>query len=179
MKKIILAVTLLTLALSFTTAQERGSIKRVQVKAETLASQPAGEPYVIDLTRKGAVHEVAEGIDYSRVRVRTSTGEMALSDLARQTGRTGKLLVGTFSDLSAVGYGFPPGTSEPPDRDPSEASCNKSAGVCTCTGKKDCNDLGKSGKCMKGGSACGKAGANHPVKGASGKWGCDCLAKEA
>lgn len=145
MKKIILAVTLLTLAIGFSTAQEGGSVKKVQVTKQTLAGQPAGEPYRIDLTRKGTVYEVAEGIDLSRVRVRSSTGEKSLSELARKSGGTGSFLLGTIDDLSAVDYGFPRGggTVPPPGGGVTEVKCtkNSSGTTCSCVAGRDCRDL--------------------------------------
>lgn len=172
MKKIILAVTLLSLALGFSTAQETGSVKKVQVTAQTLASQPADQPYLMDFTRKGTVYEVAAGINYSRVRVRTSTGAMALSDLATKLGVTGgKFLLGTFSDLSAQNFGFPPGggTLQLPDGGtPVGITHDKQNGIYTCVGRKDCSELSKSGKCGEI-AGCGKNIDDQ------GNWGCACL----
>ena len=74
----------------------------MQVTAQTVASQQAGRQYVIDVTREGAVYDVAAGIDYGRVEVRTSNGDIPLNKFARQRGfSTGnKLLLATsLSDL--------------------------------------------------------------------------------
>ncbi len=180
MKKIILAVTILSLALSFTTAQEKGKKergsfrnKKVQVTAETLA----GKPYVIDLTRDGKSYEVTAGIDYSLVRVRTATGEVALSDMVKARGGAGKkFLLGTLNDLSAQNFGFPGGTSEPPDRGTSEADRHdvSSPGspmfAWTCKGRRDCSDLTRSGKCNSKTMQCGT--------GSDGKHGCTCIEKQ-
>jgi len=180
MKKIILAVTLLSLALGFSTAQETGSVKKVQVTAQTLASLPANQPYRMDFARKGTVYELAAGLDYSRVRI-SFRGDgatwgaydtVALSDVARKLGVTGsKFLLGTFSDLRALDYGFPPGggTVQPPDGGTVvEFKHDKQNGIYTCVGRKDCSELSKSGKCGPI-AGCGK---NIDDK---GNWGCACL----
>lgn len=139
MKKIILAVTLLTLAFSFTTAQKTVPIKQVQVTAQTIASQPAGKPYVIDLTRNGTIYVVAAGINYSQLRVRTPTGELAGSDLVRRLGSTGsKLLLGTGSDIVQKLKRDTGGTSQPPGGGTSQIYDCSHAQVCTCIGFSDC-----------------------------------------
>lgn len=172
MKKIILTVTLVTLTFSFTTAQKTAPIKQLEVTPKTIASQAAGKPLLIDLTRTGTVYKVAGDIDYSRVRVRLSTGEMAMSDLARKLGMTGsKFLLGTFSDLSALDFGLRPGggTFQPPDGGTSPARWSCHDLVCTCTGKPDCRKMGIADVCLTGTVGCAKI----PGKPA----GCACLDK--
>lgn len=73
--------------------------KQVQVTAETIAIQPAGKPYVIDLTLDRTTYNLAADIDFSRVRLRTSKGEIAMGDVIKQLGTSGKLVVGTLSDI--------------------------------------------------------------------------------
>ena len=169
MKRISLSIgvmlLLAVLVSAYSRAIQSGIVKKENVTAQTLASQPAGKPYVLDLTRKGIVYEVAAGIDYSRASVRTSTGEQAMSDLARKLGLTGKFLLGTWQNLSGLDFGFPPGTLTPPDGT-SAAKCDTL--VCTCNGRQDCSDLSKSGKCGET-AACGVGKGGKP-----GKWGCTC-----
>ena len=74
MNRIIVAVAVLALA-SCSTAGDEKQVKEVRVTNQTIATQPAGAPYVIDLTRSGTTYDVAAGIDSSRVRVRTSSKE--------------------------------------------------------------------------------------------------------
>ena len=124
----------------------------VQVTTQTLASQPAGTAYVIDLTRIGTLYNIAAGLNHSVVRVRTSTGEIPLSDLARGLGTTGPVLVGMFDDLRSKNFGFPSGTSTPPESDPVAAQCDEAS--CFCEGYRDCNDLDRSGRCRKDGWGC-------------------------
>lgn len=48
---VIVALTLALLTYAYSQTPQSGSLKKVQVTAQTLASQQAGKPYVIDLTR--------------------------------------------------------------------------------------------------------------------------------
>ena len=140
---------------------------QVHVTSQTLATHSASHPYVIDSTRSGTTYDVAGDIDYSRVRVRTASGGlMTMEDfLSRGAGqKTGeRLLLGELDDLVVL---------LPPDNDGvSEAQCGQ--GTCTCTGRKDCSDLSKSGKCKSGpaDAICGKG------FGGGSKWGCTCAMK--
>ena len=134
MKKIILAVSLIALALSFIAAQDKASIKRVRLTAKTLASQPAGEANVIDLTRNGTIYDMAAGIDYSRVRIRTSKGEMP-TDVAKRLGRHGSFLLGTLSDMRVLLLS----DLSPTGGISRKYSCDET--LCTCKGAKSCNDM--------------------------------------
>lgn len=163
----IFAVLILTLLVSaYSRATQSGTIKKETVTAQTVASQPVGKPYILDLTRKGIVYEVATGVDYSRASVRTATGEQPMSALVKKLGLTGKFLLGTWRDLSAMDFGIPPGTLDPPDSGPTAAKCDSL--VCTCNGRQDCSDLSKSGKCGET-AACGVGKGGKP-----GRWGCTC-----
>jgi hypothetical protein len=168
MKKIILTVTLVTLAFSFTTAQKTAPIKRVEVTAKTIASQPAGKDLVLDLTRSGkVVYNVAADINYSRVRIHTLGGDMPLSDMVRRLGLTGsKFVLGTLIDMSTGEFAPPDGgTFQPPDGGTSPVYCF--GGYCMCVGPRDCRDMQKAGLCKGKTTVCG-----------GGKpWGCSCLAK--
>jgi hypothetical protein len=145
MKKIILAVTLLTLAFSFSTAQKTAPIEKVQVTARTIARQPADQPYRIDLTRNGRIYVLAAGIDYSRVRIRTSKGEVAMSDMVKPLRRTGKLLVGTLSDMRVQMPALVGGTSRPPvggtSQEPPRCKYYGTSRVCTCDGWFSCAEM--------------------------------------
>ena len=130
----------------------------MQVTAQTLASQQAGRPYVIELTRRGAIYDVAAGVDYGRVEVRTSNGDIALNKFLRQRGYSarGRLLLGnSLGDLVNL---------LPPDAGPvAEAHCAEK--TCSCVGRKDCSDLSRSGKCKSGANdaTCVDASAHRPV----------------
>jgi len=171
MKLTILAITLVVLAFGFVFAQ-KNSVRQTEVTSGKIAQQPAGQPYVINIAR-GEVYNLAPGVDFSRIRLRTSAGEKALSSLANRFRTDRNVLIGSFEDLSSIDFGFPTGIDiARPDRI-SGAQCDKQAGVCGCTGKKDCGDLGRSGKCSSGTVSCGTWGVG-PDK---GKRGCVCLMK--
>ena len=145
--------------------------KPVQVTAQTIASQQAGRPYVIDLTRRGAIYDVAAGVDYGRVEVRTSNGDIALNEFLRRRGYSAgeRLLLGSsLGDLVNL---------LPPDAGPvAEAKpCDEQIGACWCVGRKDCSNLSQSGKCKSGpnDAVCGK-GVGSP----GSSWGCFCVMKQ-
>ena len=166
MKKIILAVTLLTLALGFTVAQ-KNSTKQVEVTAQTLTSQPTGKPYVIDLTRGGTIYSLAAGIDYSRVRIHTAKGDKVIGDMVGRFSTDDKIFLGRIDDLRLKGFGQPTDTSQPPGL--SEVRCDDAS--CGCAGRQDCSDLSRSGKCEDGTASCG----TWQVGRWKGRWGCQCL----
>ncbi len=164
MKEIILAVTLFSLALAF--GCKHGSIKQVELTPQTLASQSADKPLLIDLTRTGTVYNVADNIDYSRVRVLFATGEMGMSDLARKLGMTGSnFQLGAFSDLSGPYFG------QPPDGGISGGTSNFTCSelLCVCTRFRDCDKMHKAGVCTLNSFGC-KRIPGQPT-------GCACLNK--
>ena len=146
MKEIIFAVTLLLLTFNFnaaqknTTSSSKKPIKQAHVTAQTIAAQPAGKAYVIDLTRKGTIYTLDAGIDYSRIRVVTPTGERALSDVINNVGLKqlqtgGKLRLASFGDLLEPTGGVSP-----------MINCSASA-TCVCTGFSHCLLLELGGCC--------------------------------
>jgi hypothetical protein len=171
MKKTILVLLLVMLALNLATAQ-KNPVRQTEVTSQEIARLPARQAYVINLTG-GEVYNVAPGVDYSRVRVRTAAGEKPLGNLANRFRTDRNILIGDFDDLTAINFGFPPEIEiSHPDRI-SNAQCSKTTSTCGCTGKKDCGDLGRSGKCLSGSVSCGTWGGG-PDK---GKRGCVCLMK--
>jgi hypothetical protein len=146
---IILAVLVLVLLVSgYGQTPRSGTNKPVEVSAQTIGSQRAGTPYLIDLTRKGKTYMVATAVA-SRVRVRNARGESAMSDLVRKIGLSGsKFLIGTATDLRDVGFGFPPGRT----RTGTGIKCT--GYQCTCDDGSDCDKL--AGACASGtGIVCG------------------------
>jgi hypothetical protein len=148
MKKQILAMALLALAISSATAQKKKLVKQIDVTARTIASQPSSKAYLIDLTHTGTTYSFAAGVDYSRVRVRTSKGEMTLTELLAKTGKTvtGKLSIGMTSDLRAQRIGLTRvrggGLRFNPDTD-----CGGLVCACNDPDGQDCIDMFDSGKC--------------------------------
>ena len=140
MKKIGLALTFLSLLFSLSIAQKEGSkkipIKQVPVSAQTVAARPAGKAYLLDLTRKGTIYSLGSDVDYSRVQVRTSKGEMTMADLLKKTGRTvsGKLRVGMTSDIRTQKLALARISG-------GTLNYNCEGILCTCTGDEDCNNM--------------------------------------
>lgn len=106
-----------------------------------MANLPAGKPLLVDVTRTGAIYELAGGIDISRVRIRTLTGEEALVDLMKQAGLVrassgGKLVLGG----GRVGdfYSLMPTTSLA--RATNQFDCT-ATGACRCKGIEDCRKM--------------------------------------
>lgn len=150
MKKIILAVTLALLASGSafgqknTTPQRKPAIKQVQVTSQLVSRQPASKAYTLDLTRKGTIYNLATGIDYSRVRVRTAKGDMTMSELIQKSGKSisGALRVGMTSDIRTQKLNL---SRRPGGSGGLNFSCQNL--VCVCTGDQDCNDLFTSDVC--------------------------------
>jgi hypothetical protein len=173
--RLLLTAPLFAMALALASCSILSPTKQVQVTNQTMAAQPAGKPYVIDLTRGGTTYDVAAGIDASRVRVRTSSNEeIAMSEfLGRRNVKPGeRVLLGSLSELVDV---LPPddGGSGAGGSGVSEASCDKQANSCYCNGRKDCSDLSKSGKC-KPGPGDATCGQGH---GGGTGFGCSCQMK--
>lgn len=126
------ALSLIALTLVHSQPQ---SPKSVVVTTQTIARQPRGKPYVIDLTRNGRTYTVTASVA-NRVRIRTPNGEIALSDVVRKLEITSsKFQIGTASDLRAINFGFPPsGTFS------TATARNFNCGVlfCECNGFGDC-----------------------------------------
>jgi len=161
MRRLILATALVTVV-SCT------SSKPVLVTNEVIASLPQGRPYLIDITRRGPIYDVAAGIDYSRVNVRASDGELPFKEfMGRLTSappaRT--LVSANLEDLV--------GLLPEEDVGVSEAKCKDFA--CQCNGRRDCSDLSRSGKCVAGPGAavCGQGAG-----GQNNKWGCTCVERK-
>ena len=171
MARTIKAITLPVTVLAFvscTTAGQRKPIEPLLVTSESIANQPDGRAYII-VPRSGAVYDVAPGIDYSRVRVRTgSKPDMMLDQFVSGLGLKfagQELLLGSLDDLVVV--------LPPDDGGGSNADCPKGFGICTCIGRKECSDLSKSGVCKPGpyDATCGRG------HGGGTRWGCTCATK--
>lgn len=161
-------ITLVALALvallvtAYSRTPQTGAVKKVSVTSQTLASQRAGQPYVIDLTRTGAVYEISAGIDYSRVRVRTATGEKPLSDLVKLYGKTGKFLLGATTDLVAANFGFSPDDTLDPSTEAAKVKPpHCTGGLCTCNRTAQCTIMARD-YCVKGSVGCGAGYGTNP-----------------
>lgn len=116
------------------------TLRRIQVNAKTITALPTDKKYVVDLTRRGVKYEFDAKpgvIDFSRVAVRTSKGEVAISSFLQRTIRKDKLSLFKDTSLSFTIGSRPAGTvqtqpsglihcGEHPEDD------------CFCTGEADC-----------------------------------------
>jgi hypothetical protein len=161
---IALALALALLVSARSQTPPSGTIKQVEVTSQTITSQPAGKSYLIDLTRNGTIYNVATSMDYSRVRVRTAAGEVALSEVAKQIGNTGgKLLIGTVSDMRARNPSPAGGAAGTRGVVAQPYTCTNSA--CKCTGFSDCLLMDLDNICKKGTQICDlKTGNCYCVK---------------
>jgi hypothetical protein len=149
---ILVALALMALLIStYSQTPPAGAVKKIPVTSQTLASLQAGKPYVIDLSRKGTVYNVASGVDYNRIQVRNSAGKvMTLNALFNKAGSKAKMLgtnkplvFGTVSDLRALN------SARPASRGNQVVACDGS--VCICTGDDDCGKLlSPGGGCPEG-----------------------------
>jgi hypothetical protein len=150
MKKTTLAIAILLMAVGSTaaqkstTAQRRPAIKQVQVSIQAVSRQPASKAYTLDLTRKGTIYNLASGVDYSRVRVRTAKGDMTMAELIQKSGKSisGALRIGMTSDIRTQKLSL---SRRPAGGGGLNFSCQNL--VCVCTGDQDCNDLFTSDLC--------------------------------
>jgi hypothetical protein len=135
------------------------SLHSTRVTADDLSRNPAGENYVVDTTRHGAVFDFdskSRAIDFSRITVRTRSGSVSMEELLK------KLLPGT-ADRSALRIGNP--------KELSRGKASQTLGrlnyncppgePCTCTGDDDCNKMFTDG-------VCGDIAVCYPT-------GCACL----
>ncbi len=177
MKKFILALTLVGLALGMSVAQKTSNHDCAckdclcEVTAEKIAQQSASKPFLIE-PGKGMVYQLAPGIDYSRVHLRTSAGERSVSNLVKALGTPNDpILLGAFSDMSVRVFGQKAGDAGGFNQiDRSGVSGAKRDGpTWGCKGYKDCNDLDRSGLCFGGSNGMSCNPKTHS---------CVCLAKD-
>jgi hypothetical protein len=77
MKKRAIALILLLFGLTFSfSATPQKEIRRIQVTAQAITTQPPGQPYVLDLSSH-TIYELSAGIDLSRLRVRPSSANFS------------------------------------------------------------------------------------------------------
>ncbi len=134
MKRVAVALLPLLLGLTFSFGAAQVEIKRIQVTAQSIANQPPGKPYILDLSQTGTIYELAAGVDFNRLRVRTYQSEVTITDLMRGAGRTGRSFLGRASDMRQE-------VLEPGAR---RAPGGKTAGFVNCAGgkKTDCHCSG-------------------------------------
>jgi hypothetical protein len=120
--------------------------RQVRITAANITQLPANKPYVIDLKQKGVAYDFDHSggrINYSRVVVRTATGDLPLATyLARKFREAGikgwetrrvQLTVLATRGPAKGGLGLKSPTG------PSPFTCNPV--WCACQGDDDCNDM--------------------------------------
>jgi hypothetical protein len=143
MKKLAIALILLLFCLIFSfSATPQKEIRRIQVTAQAITSQPPGQPYVLDLSSH-TIYELSAGIDLSRLRVRTSQGEVAFSELIQHASGTSRSFLGRAGDMRTEI--LEPGSRKiGPGGDKTAGFVNCAAGKkadCHCAGWRDCIGL--------------------------------------
>jgi len=99
MKKVCFTVVSGLMLAAFAYSQSPRVRKPIEVTPQMIASQRTGKPYVIDLTRKRNTYVVTAKFA-NRVRIRTSKGEMVMTDLMRKLKlSSNKFVVGTLADF--------------------------------------------------------------------------------
>jgi hypothetical protein len=118
------------------------TLRRVQVNAQTIKSLPGGKSYVVDLTQRGVKHEFdpqAGQIDFKRVVVRTTQGEVAIGSFLEKTFLKGELASFKYTSQSFAIIAMPAGT--PRIRSSATAKFTCGPGGCHCVPGFDCLDL--------------------------------------
>jgi hypothetical protein len=121
-------------------------ITPIRVTANEIARLPGTTPYLVDLTRPGAMYEFDPSvgpIDYSRVIIRTGKGDTAIGTLMN-----GPLRSRITAQWSSTRFRMShPGGSRTFLGPKSITNFTCQGLECTCTGDPDCNDMFGSGVC--------------------------------
>lgn len=126
--------------------------RRIQVNAQTIKALGPRKTYVVDLTKRGVFYQFdskSREIDFSRVRVRTANGEVAIrSYLERFLHDLKDQLPGFNFTYQSFSLGTQPRGRLQSLRPVTShfKSCNQTA--CICTTQKDCEDLADSVICI-------------------------------
>lgn len=123
---------------------------RTTINTQTLATaQVTGTTYVLS-GFDTKVATISPDV-YSRVQLPTAGGTIPMSTIAMRLGATSTpILVGTFTNLSAINFGFSStGTTRlPVSGTVTAVKCDGQ--ICSCTGKTDCKDMGQARLCIGG-----------------------------
>jgi hypothetical protein len=133
-------------------------VQIVRVTADTIARLPQGKPYVVDLTRTGVAYDLdstARTIDFSRIVVRTRTGEVALTAWLKERfpprpdKQPTRLAIGATDGVKKI---FD--LNAKPDSG-TKYECSKMWGDCFCKGFFDCASMLFANVCRWGTIGCG------------------------
>ena len=126
--------------------------RRIQVNAQMIKALGPRKNYVVDLTKRGVFYQFdskSREIDFSRVRVRTAKGEVAIRSYLERFLNDLKVQLPGFKFTSqSFSLGTQPGGPLPSLRPaPSYLkSCNQTS--CICTTQEDCEALAGSVICI-------------------------------
>jgi hypothetical protein len=130
------------------TFPREGSVRRIPVNARSITALPNGKKYLVDLTQRGVKYEFdpqAGQIDFNRVVVRTTQGEVAISSFLEKTFLREKLAGFNYASQSFSLEVRAPGSARTP---PSGTSAlnqkpNVECGTytCICKGGDACSYL--------------------------------------
>jgi hypothetical protein len=155
MKRFVIIATLIALAQMASgfspmpqTFPGENTLRRIDVNAKTITALAPGKNYIVDLTQRGVIYEFspqAGQIDFSRVRVRTAQGEVAIGSFLETTYLKDKLAGFKYASQAFSLETLPSGTLQnPPSGTSNSAGCHAdiSAGtICSCSGVVDCKYL--------------------------------------
>lgn len=158
---LIAVACLLLLAASFSYAALTEA-RVIRVTAADIAKLPARQNYVVDLRQSNVAYDLdgtARPIDWSRVRIRKATGEVALLAYFRE--RFPKMVEKTPTRLAIGAADGIVQIKELADATDggTEHKCFKD-GICECAGFRDCKKMLKAGVCSND-ALCGLADDGH------------------
>jgi hypothetical protein len=144
--------TLASFAALIPAPEEGSKVKSIHVTAKSIEQLPEGRKYVIDLTRGDEMYDLDAAerpIDFSRIILRTSEGESAISfwlgNIFSAKAGAGlhpqRIAIGTTKAFRSVGLPRGPRSSS--------AGLGFSCGAigCICHGDFDCNDMFSTNSC--------------------------------
>jgi hypothetical protein len=119
------------------------AIRRIPVNARTVTALPGGKNFVVDLTQRGVKYEFdakAGQIDFSRVKVRTAQGEVAIGAFLERRIPRAKLAAHPYTSRSFIIGTSAAGSTRIPSRNRSDVDCYPN-GSCVCEGEIDCETM--------------------------------------
>lgn len=122
------------------------TLRRIQVNARTITALAPGKKYVVDLNQRGVRYvfdHKAGQIDFSRVTVRTTRGEVAISSFLET-----RFIKDRFAGFKYTSQAFSLGTVPTATlTGPSKIISCDDPNSCYCEGVSDCKDLINSKLC--------------------------------
>ncbi len=120
------------------------TLRSIKVNAQTITALPSGRKYVVDLTQRGVVYEFnsqSSQIDFSRIVVRTTKGEVAIGSFLKAGFLKAKLANFKYTAQAFSLRTRPAGTLQNRPTTTSLISCDWAYEICTCTGEDECDEL--------------------------------------